>query len=119
MLNNRKQQIFSVLDSLTANELEKYIEERKLNNKFQGLLNKIKEYREPTHLQRLINKCSKDVDSIYEKYYHLGEARILAYFLYVLCHKDFETKECKILINKMLEDSQELKEMTYDIMKDF
>ena len=117
-MNNRKQEIFSVLDSLTANELEKYIEERKLNNKFQGLLNKIKEHREPTHFQKLANECSKNVSSAYDKYYYLGEANMLAYFLHVLCHHDFNTKECKELLMKTLKDNQELKEMTYEIMKD-
>jgi hypothetical protein len=118
MLNNRKQQIFSTLDSLTSTELEKYIQERKLNNKMEDLLNTIKSKKEPTHFQKLINEFSKNVSSIYEKYYFLGEAYILSYFLYNLCHFDFDTKKYKKQIIKILEDNQELKEMTYELMKD-
>ena len=48
-MNNNKQKVYSVLDSITSTELEEYLNNRKINNDFGGLFKRFKEHRKERH----------------------------------------------------------------------
>lgn len=119
-MNNRKQKIYSLLDSMTANELDDYIKNRVGINKTTidtlTHIQKYKEYKnETTHLQRLVNKSYEGIQNLFV----IGEANIIAMVLYYSLHDEFNVKNFCDVFRDMLKKDKVLREFTYDIMKDF
>jgi len=123
MNNNRKQKIYSILDSLTRTELEKYISDKKLiNTKSKELLelfNRVKVNREYNHSQIILNKLSKNLQETLDGYYKMGEAHIIAFVLECFYDKKYKIKDLKEYLKTMIDGDKKLKEYVYDIMKDF
>lgn len=118
-MNNRKQKIHSVLDSLTQKELEEYIKERKLNIKKEELLKKIKLKKEFNHFEKISNLITVNLNNILSKYYKLGQARIIAFILVCFYDNKYKIKDIKSYMKQLIDDDKELKEYVYDCMKDF
>lgn len=120
MKNNRKQQIYSMLDSLTQNEIEQYLTENKLHSK--GIEEKLKELsnRKPeTHFKRISDKIQVDVDKSITAYYKLGMAYVISLVLECFYDEKYKIKDLKTYMKYMIKDDEVLKEYVYDIMKDF
>ena len=123
MNNNRKQKIYSILDSLTRTELEKYISDKKLiNTKSKELLelfNRVKVNREQNNLQIISSNLSKNLQETIDGYYKMGEAYIIAFVLECFYDKKYKIKDLKEYLKTMIDHDKKLKEYVYDIMKDF
>lgn len=119
-MNNRKQEIYSLLDSMTANEFDDYIKNRvDINSTTLNYLNHMKKYKEykneTTHLQKLINKSYGEIQNLFT----VGEANIIAMILYYSLHDKYDIKDFCELFKNILKGNKTLRECTYDIMKDF
>lgn len=119
-MNNRKQEIYILLDSMTANEFDDYIKNRVDTNKtaldYLNHMKKYKEYKNETiHLQRLVNKSYEGIQDLFT----VGEANIIAMILYYSLHDKFNVKDFCNIFRDMLKRDEKLREFTYDIMKDF
>lgn len=120
MNNNRKQKVYSVLDSLSQSELEKYMSERKyININVKKLLEKLKINKEPTHFDTIVSKINKGFDNTLKSYYKLGEAWVIAFVLECFYNKKYKISDLQDYLKAMIDDDKELKEYVYDLMKDF
>ena len=119
-MNNRKQKINSILDSLTSKEIEQYLSERKINKKKTELLQILQKNKdqkgELTHLQKLFSEVINYQP--YEKMFDLGQANVIAMIFHYGLHKDFTMKEFIKGMRNSFDDNQRLKNFVYDIMKD-
>lgn len=117
-MNNRKQQINSLLSSLTSKELEEYLKENNINKDKLHQLETMKIYYEHknrnTHMQKLLSEMNNSGNM-----YLLGEANIIAYIIYYGLHKEFKVKDFVQGFDNMLKSDNKLKEYVYEIMKDF
>jgi len=123
MNNNRKQKIYSVLDSLTRTELENYISDNKLMNtkskEMLELFNRVKVNREYNHSQIILSNLNKNLQETLDGYYKMGEAYIIAFVLECFYDKKYKIKDLKEYLKTMIDHDKKLKEYVYDIMKDF
>ena len=123
MNNNRKQKIYSVLNSLTRTELENYISDKKLmktkSKELLELFNRVKVNREQNNLQIISSNLSKNLQETIDGYYKMGEAYIIAFVLECFYDKKYKIKDLKEYLKTMIDGDKKLKEYVYDIMKDF
>lgn len=120
MNNNRKQKVYSLLDSLSQNELEKYMSEREfINAGVKKMIEKIKINREPNHYNILISKIGVDIDKNFNSFYKLGQAWIIAFVLECFYDKKYKIADLKEYLKVMIDGDKQLKEYVYDLMKDF
>jgi len=122
-MNNRKQKIYSVLDSITKTELENYISDKKLmktkSKEMLELFNRVKVNREQNNLQIISSNLSKNLQETIDGYYKMGEAYIIAFVLECFYDKKYKIKDLKEYLKTMIDGDKKLKEYVYDIMKDF
>ena len=122
-MNNRKQKIYSVLDSITKTELENYISDKKLmktkSKELLELFNRVKVNREQNNLQIISSNLSKNLQETIDGYYKMGEAYIIAFVLECFYDKKYKIKDLKEYLKTMIDGDKKLKEYVYDIMKDF
>ena len=120
MNNNRKQKVYSVLDSLSQNELEKYMSEREfINTDIKRMMEKIQTNRETNHYNTLASKISKDIDNNFRSFYKFGQAWIIAFVLECFYDKKYKIADLKEYLKAIIDGDKELKEYVYDLMKDF
>lgn len=120
MNNNRKQKVYSLLDSLSQNELEKYMSEREfINAGVKKMIEKIKINREPNHYNILASKIGVDIDKNFNSFYKLGQAWIIAFVLECFYDKKYKIADLKEYLKAIIDNDKELKEYVYDLMKDF
>jgi hypothetical protein len=120
MNNNRKQKVYSLLDSLSQNELEKYMSERDfINADIKRKFAKIKNSREPNHYDILTSKIGVDIDKNFKSFYKIGQAWIIAFVLECFYDKKYKIADLKEYLKALIDDDKELKEYVYDLMKDF
>ena len=123
MNNNRKQKVYSMLDSITKTELENYISDKKLmktkSKEMLELFNRVKVNREQNNLQIISSNLSKNLQETIDGYYKMGEAYIIAFVLECFYDKKYKIKDLKEYLKTMIDHDKKLKEYVYDIMKDF
>jgi len=123
MNNNRKQKVYSMLDSITKTELENYISDNKLmktkSKEMLKLFNRVKVNREQNNLQIISSNLSKNLQETINGYYKMGEAYIIAFVLECFYDKKYKIKDLKEYLKTMIDSDKKLKEYVYDIMKDF
>jgi len=120
MNNNRKQKITSVLDSLTRKEIEDYLKGKKyIDSQILKCLDKIKVNREESHLNTILRNINMDSSKIFESYFKLGAARIVAFVLECFYDKKYKIADLKEYFKAIIDNDKELKEYVYDLMKDF
>jgi len=123
MNNNRKQKVYSMLDSITKTELENYISDKKLmktkSKEMLELFNRVKVNREQNNLQIISSNLSKNLQETINGYYKMGEAYIIAFVLECFYDKKYKIKDLKEYLKTMIDHDKKLKEYVYDIMKDF
>ena len=123
MNNNRKQKVYSMLDSITKTELENYISDKKLmktkSKEMLELFNRVKVNREQNNLQIISSNLSKNLQETINGYYKMGEAYIIAFVLECFYDKKYKIKDLKEYLKTMIDSDKKLKEYVYDIMKDF
>jgi hypothetical protein len=120
-MNNREQQVYSLLDSLSQKELENYIQDRKLNKKVKDMLDTISRYkdREPTHFVKLSNSITGNLNDIIMKYHKLGQAYTIAFILECFYDQKYKIADLKSYLKIQMDNDKELKEYVYDCLKDF
>ena len=122
-MNNRKQKVYSLLDSLTEKELENYLKDRKINLATNELLRRFKKYKsdniESNHYGRMCKSVNGDLENIISKYNKLGMAWVIAFIFACFYDEKYKIKDIKDCLKDLIDDNQELKEYVYDIMKDF
>ena len=120
MNNNRKQKVYSILDSLTQKELEQYIKDRNINLNHNELFQKINKIKKPnSHYERINNKINEDFSNVLNSYYQLGMAWVIALVLECFYDDKYKIKDLKTYLYELMKNNKELKEMVYDCMKDF
>ncbi|HHU55746.1 MAG TPA: hypothetical protein GXZ48_03530 [Acholeplasmataceae bacterium] len=120
MNNNRKQKVYSILDSLTQTELDNYIKERKINLKVDKLMETLNKIKKPeSHYARIIQKINDDFSNILTSYYNLGMAWVIAFVLESFYDDKYKIKDLKLYLHEIMKNNSELKDMAYDCMKDF
>ena len=118
-MNNRKQEVFTMLDSLTSKEIEDYIADRKIDVNLKKLLEKIKEDRPETHFATISNNINKKFVDIVNQYYQLGLAYVIALVLECFYDDKYKTKDIQSYLKAMMNSDNQLKEYVYDLMKDY
>ena len=118
-MNNRKQKIYSLLDSLSQKELEDYIKDRKMNNKIKEMLDTINKYKESNHFVKLSNSITGNLNDIIIKYHKLGQAYTIAFVLECFYDQKYKLTDLRTYLKAQIDDDKELKEYVYDCMKDF
>lgn len=118
-MNNRKQKVYSMLDSLTSKELEDYMSNKKINSNFDKLLQKLRNNKPETHFNKHLEDAQKDFGIIFNKYYKLGVAWVIALVLECFYNDKYKIKDIQSYMKNLIKDDDELKEYVYDIMKDF
>jgi len=122
MNNNRKQKVYSMLDSITRTELDTYISDNNLmktkSKELLELLDRVKVNREYNHSQIISNKLGKNLQETIDGYYKMGEAYIIAFVLECFYDKKYKIKDLQQYLKAIIDGDKELKEYVYDIMKD-
>jgi len=122
MNNNRKQKVYSMLDSITRTELENYISDNNLmktkSKELLELLDRVKVNREHNHSQIISNKLGKKLQETIDGYYKMGEAYIIAFVLECFYDKKYKIKDLQQYLKAIIDGDEELKEYVYEIMKD-
>jgi len=122
MNNNRKQKVYSVLDSITRTELENYISDNKLmktkSKELLELLDRVRANSNHNQSSKIINKLNKNIQESINGYYKMGEAYIIAFILECFYDKKYKIKDLQQYLKAIIEDDKELKEYVYEIMKD-
>lgn len=76
-----------------------------------------------TELQKMANKIGIDLNTVMskniEQLYLLGQASIISSLLHCINNLNFEDKDIKKYLNSFIDGNKELKDMTYDCMKDY
>ena len=122
MKNNHLQKIYSVLDSLTQTELDQYIQDRKINVKYNQLFSKLNKISRPdTHYLKWVHKINEtsNINNVLNSYLFLGEAWIIAFVLECFYDEKYKVKDIQSYMKALIKDNPELKDMVYDLMKDF
>jgi len=120
MNNNRKQKVYSILDSLTQTELDNYIKDKNIDLEKDKLINKLNELRKPkTHWEKAAQKINDDFGKVLNSYFNLGRAWIIAFVLQCFYDDKYKIADLKSYLYAIIKDNPELKEMVYDCMKDF
>ncbi|HHX69723.1 MAG TPA: hypothetical protein GX708_16965 [Gallicola sp.] len=119
MNNNRKQKVFSFLDSVTETELNNYIKERKINNISRDALNKIKNNSQKSHWEQICFSLMQKTNENSNNFLKLGQAFIIAFVLECFYDKKYKIKDLKEYLKVMIDNDEELKNYVYDCMKDF
>lgn len=120
MNNNRKQKITATLDSLTSKELEEYVSSKGyINSKVKEILNKIQANREEKHTDILFKNINEDINSIFSRIYKLGQAWVIAFVLECFYNDKYKISDLQSYLKIMIKDDLKLKELVYEIMKDF
>lgn len=123
ILNNRKQQVESFLDTVTSKEIQDYINNNKLNLEFIKKLKVVKETKPSSYLQKHVEKISRLANEahneVIDKFYKLGKAQIIAFILTCFYDDKYKINDIKYYLKAIIDDDNELKEYVYDIMKDF
>lgn len=118
-MNNRKQKVFSTLDSLTQKELSEYVQDRNLNNNFKDLLEKVAQHRKRTFGEKCSAKIAEDFNKAISSYYKVGQAWIIAFCLECFYDNKYKIADLKYYLKQIIENDSELKEYVYELMKDF
>jgi hypothetical protein len=120
-MNNRKQKIYSLLDSLSQKELEDYMKDRKLNKKAREMLELINRYKEgkPNHFVKISNSIAGNLNDIICKYHKLGQAYTIAFVLEYFYNQKYKLADLKTCMKETMDRDKDLKEYVYDCMKDF
>ena len=119
-MNNRKQKVESVLKSLTQKELDDFITKNNINLDRDRMHRKLKEIRKPeTHYQKIGESINNDIGENINSYYKLGQAWVIAFVLECFYDDKYKIQDIKTYMKAMIKDDVELKEMVYDIMKDW
>jgi len=122
MNNNRKQKVYSVLDSITRTELENYISDNKLmktkSKELLELLDRVRANSNHNQSSKIINKLNKNIQESINGYYKMGEVYIIAFILECFYDKKYKIKDLQQYLKAIIEDDKELKEYVYEIMKD-
>ena len=120
MNNNRKQKVYSILDSLSRTELEKYISEREfIDTDIKKMMEKIQTNRESNHYNSLALRIGMDIDKNFKSFYKFGQAWVIAFVLECFYDKKYKIADLKEYLKAMIDGDKELKEYVYDLMKDF
>lgn len=119
-MNNRKQKIESILDSLTQKELDTYIKDRNISLENNKMFQRLKSIKKPeSHFIRIAENIHNDVQKGLDSYFKLGEAWIIA-FIFVCFYDDkYKIKDLKTYLHALFKNDSELKDMVYDCMKDW
>ena len=122
MNNNRKQKVYSMLDSITRTELENYILDNKyINTKTKELLellDRVKANKEYSQSDKILNKLNNNFQQSLNNYYKFGMANIIAFVLECFYDKKYKIKDLQQYLKAIIDGDKELKEYVYDIMKD-
>ena len=123
-MNNRKQKINSLLDSLTQKEINDYIKERNIDklskiNKFKESLNKISDTKQDTHFHTIGDEIGKELNEGMNKYYKMGQAWMIAFVLECFYDNKYKIKDLQWYLKEIMKQDDTLKEYVYEIMKDF
>jgi hypothetical protein len=119
-MNNRKQKVFSMLDSLTKKEIYDYIKERNIIAKgMKEDLSRIAKTKQPSHFETLSNNITGNLNEILSNHYRLGEAYIVAFVLECFYDNKYKIKDLQWYLKEMIKADETLKEYVYEIMKDF
>lgn len=117
-MNNRKQQIESFFNKLTSKEIQDYIESNKLNIEVKGMLAKIGKAKPESHSNRLVLDITEEYNNAISKFYKIGNAYIIAFILNCFYDDKYKINDIKYYLKEMIDRDLELKEYTYEIMKD-
>jgi hypothetical protein len=119
-MNNRKQQVFAMLDSLTKKEIYDYIKERNIIVKgMKEDFHRIAKVKQPSHFETILSNISGNMYETTNEYYRLGEAYIIAFILVCFYDDKYKIKDMKDYMKGLIDGDKKLKEYVYDIMKDF
>jgi predicted DNA-binding ArsR family transcriptional regulator len=119
-MNNRKQQIYSFLNSITSKELENYIKDNKIHNKnVQELMDKIKSSKSKTHQDKIFNDINEGFGKHLSSYYKSGQAWVIAFVLECFYNDKYKISDLQEYLKAMMNSDKEVKEYVYEIMKDF
>ena len=76
-----------------------------------------------TELQKIANKIGLDLNTSMskniEQTYYLGQASIISTVLHCINDRNFKSEDIKEYLKLYINKNKELKNMTYDIMKDY
>lgn len=122
-MNNRKQQVYSFLDSLTSKEIQDYINDRKLNKDHKKMLEYIARRKPKSHLEKLFNEEIIDnyytnLNAIINKTYKIGRGHIIAFLLRLFYDNNYKLDEIIPQLQQLMNEDDELKEYVYAMMKD-
>lgn len=118
-MNNRKQQINSLLNSLTEREIDEYVKDKKININKLKLLERIKFNKPIDHRHKISNDIGSSFNKDIEKMYKLGTAYIIAFVLVCFYDDKYKILDLKQYLKAMIDGDKKLKEYVYDCMKDF
>jgi hypothetical protein len=119
-MNNRKQQINSLLNSITSKELDNYIRENQIHNK--ELINnfkKVKNTAPDSHMDKIMSGISDNFGKVLNSYYKAGQAWVIAFVLECFYNDKYKISDLQKYMKALIKDNKELKEYVYEIMKDF
>lgn len=118
-MSNRKQNVFAFLDSTTEKELDDYIDDRKINNRFNCLLEQIKRTKPRNHAEKIYDSIGKKIGESIHEYYKFGQAHIIAYVLECFYDDKCKIEDLKYYLKEIIKNDKELKEYVYECMKDY
>ncbi len=76
-----------------------------------------------SEVQKIVIKISKDlnksIENSIEQYLLLGQATIISSLLYYINNEKFNVEDIKEFFKILMKNNQQLKNMTYDCMKDY
>jgi hypothetical protein len=120
MNNNRKQEIYLILDSLTQAELDNYINDRNIDLEQDNIYKNLNKIKKPeTHFDKIMLNIGNDFNNAVNSYYDLGMAFVIAFVLECFYDDKYKINDLKTYLHAMIQDNPELKEMVYECMKDF
>jgi len=118
-MEDRKQEINKLLDSLTLNEIDEYIKDRHIiDDKLKKMLEKIKSNRPDNHSQKIFKNLYSPINKSIEDIYKLGIAAIISQILYYY-NDNYKISELHKYLKDYIKQDEILKEYVYEIMKDF
>lgn len=120
-MNNRKQQVVSMLDSLTMKEINDYINERHINKDLKEKFKRLASTKQPSHFETITNSINEKsvLNEVTNKYYYLGEAYVIAFILECFYDKKYKINDLKYYLKELIDGNETVKEYVYEIMKDF
>lgn len=119
IMNNRKQQVESFLDTLTSKEMDNYIADKNINLEWISKFKRIKETKPESHHHRLVEEIARNGLDMNNSFYKLGSAYVIAFILNSFYDDKYKINDIKYYLKAIIDDDSEIKDYVYDIMKDF